>query len=37
MDTACRLITPFLLLFAVYVVVHGHDSPGGGFQGGTIA
>ena len=37
LDTACRLITPFLLLFAVYVVVHGHDSPGGGFQGGTIA
>ncbi|CAN5786720.1 Na(+)/H(+) antiporter subunit B [soil metagenome] len=23
-------------LFAVYVVVHGHYSPGGGFQGGIL-
>ena len=29
-------LVPFMLLFAVYVVVHGHDSPGGGFQGGVI-
>ena len=36
LDTACRLLVPFMLLFAVYVVVHGHDSPGGGFQGGVI-
>jgi multicomponent Na+:H+ antiporter subunit B len=36
LDAACRLIVPFILLFAVYVIVHGHDSPGGGFQGGTI-
>lgn len=25
-----------MTLFAVYVVIHGHESPGGGFQGGTI-
>ena len=37
LDAACRLFLPFILLFAVYVVVHGHDSPGGGFQGGAIA
>jgi multicomponent Na+:H+ antiporter subunit B len=24
------------MLFAMYVLVHGHDSPGGGFQAGTI-
>ena len=36
LDAACRLLVPFVLLFAVYVVAHGHDSPGGGFQGGTI-
>ncbi len=36
LDAACRLLTPFILLFAIYVIVHGHDSPGGGFQGGTI-
>lgn len=23
-------------LFAIYVVVHGHYSPGGGFQGGVL-
>jgi multicomponent Na+:H+ antiporter subunit B len=31
-----RVIFPFLLLFAFYVVGHGHHSPGGGFQGGVI-
>ena len=36
LDAACRVLVPFVLLFAVYVVAHGHDSPGGGFQGGAI-
>lgn len=36
LDAACRLLTPFILLFAIYVIMHGHDSPGGGFQGGAI-
>ena len=36
LDAACRILVPFVLIFAVYVVAHGHDSPGGGFQGGTI-
>lgn len=36
LDAACRLLVPFILLFAVYVLAHGHDSPGGGFQSGTI-
>ena len=35
-EAASRLLTPFMLLFAVYVVAHGHDSPGGGFQGGVL-
>lgn len=34
--TTCRLIIPFIQLFALYVIVHGHYSPGGGFQGGVI-
>ena len=34
--TACRLIVPFSQLFALYVIFHGHHSPGGGFQGGVI-
>ncbi|MBE0599512.1 MAG: MnhB domain-containing protein, partial [Desulfuromonadales bacterium] len=24
---------PFTQLFGLYVIVHGHYSPGGGFQG----
>ncbi len=34
--TSCRIMIPFLQLFALYVVAHGHHSPGGGFQGGVI-
>ncbi len=36
LDAASRLLTPFIMTFAIYVLVHGHDSPGGGFQGGAI-
>ena len=32
----CRLVVPFVQLFALYVIAHGHHSPGGGFQGGVI-
>lgn len=34
--TAVRILVPFIQLFALYVLFHGHESPGGGFQGGTI-
>jgi multicomponent Na+:H+ antiporter subunit B len=34
--TSCRFIAPFIQLFALYVIAHGHHSPGGGFQGGVI-
>jgi multicomponent Na+:H+ antiporter subunit B len=27
---------PFIVIYALYVVMHGHHSPGGGFQGGVI-
>lgn len=36
LDTASRLLTPFIFVFAAYVVAHGHVSPGGGFQGGIL-
>ena len=36
LDATTRMLTPFIVLFATYVVVHGHTSPGGGFQGGAI-
>jgi len=31
-----RRLLPFIQLFGLYVIVHGHYSPGGGFQGGVI-
>lgn len=34
--TVCRLMVPFMQIFALYVIAHGHHSPGGGFQGGVI-
>jgi multicomponent Na+:H+ antiporter subunit B len=30
------LLLPVTLLAGVYIVAHGHQSPGGGFQGGVI-
>ena len=36
LDAAARALVPAVLLFAVYVLVHGHISPGGGFQGGVL-
>ena len=34
--TACKLLIPFTQVFGLYVIFHGHESPGGGFQGGAI-
>jgi multicomponent Na+:H+ antiporter subunit B len=31
-----KLLTPFVLLFALYVQFHGDFGPGGGFQAGVI-
>ena len=31
-----RLLTPLCFLFALYVLLNGETSPGGGFSGGTI-
>ena len=38
LTTGTRLLVPFVLLFGVYIFIHGHLTPGGGFPGGaTIA
>jgi len=34
--TATDLIFPFLIILGVYIILHGHLTPGGGFQGGAI-
>ena len=35
-QTLCRFLIPFMQTYSLYVLVHGHSSPGGGFQGGCI-
>jgi len=34
--TVSRIFVPFIQIYALYVIMHGHHSPGGGFQGGVI-
>ncbi|MGD2250528.1 MAG: MnhB domain-containing protein [Candidatus Methanofastidiosia archaeon] len=34
--TATRFLAPLMLLFGAYIVLTGHITPGGGFQGGVI-
>jgi multicomponent Na+:H+ antiporter subunit B len=36
LSTASKLLFPIITLFGIYVMVYGHLSPGGGFQGGVI-
>ncbi len=35
-DQVVRLMTPFIALFALFMIVEGHVLPGGGFQGGVV-
>lgn len=35
--TAARLLAPLLLLFSIFLLVRGHNEPGGGFAGGLVA
>ena len=35
--TGTRTMVPTLVLFSVFLLVTGHDVPGGGFAGGLIA
>jgi multicomponent Na+:H+ antiporter subunit B len=36
LSTGCKVLFPFIILFGSYIVLHGHLTPGGGFQGGAI-
>jgi multicomponent Na+:H+ antiporter subunit B len=31
-----RLVAPFIQIYGIYIILHGHLSPGGGFSGGAI-
>jgi multicomponent Na+:H+ antiporter subunit B len=36
LQTAARVLMPLLLLFAVFLLLRGHNQPGGGFVGGLV-
>lgn len=35
--SAARLLLPLLLLFSIFLLLRGHNEPGGGFSGGLVA
>lgn len=37
LETAARFIFPLLLLFSIFLLLRGHNEPGGGFIGGLVA
>lgn len=37
LQVATRLLIPLLLVFSVFMLLRGHNLPGGGFVGGLIA
>lgn len=34
--TGSRIVFPFIILTGAYITLHGHITPGGGFQGGAL-
>jgi multicomponent Na+:H+ antiporter subunit B len=32
----CAMLSPFIAMFGLYVIAHGHYGPGGGFAGGVF-
>ncbi len=37
LSTATRYLLPLLLLFSLFLLLRGHNEPGGGFVGGLVA
>src|SRR5690606_13084134 len=37
LQTATRYVLPVILLYSLFLAVHGHNEPGGGFVGGLLA
>ncbi|WP_236700378.1 MnhB domain-containing protein [Allosalinactinospora lopnorensis] len=37
LEVAARLLIPAILVLSVFLLVSGHDKPGGGFAGGLVA
>jgi multicomponent Na+:H+ antiporter subunit B len=37
LQTAARMLVAVMLLFSIFLLLRGHDEPGGGFIGGLVA
>ena len=37
LTTTARFLMPLLLLFSIFLLLRGHNKPGGGFVGGLVA
>ena len=37
LSTATRYMLPLMLLFSIFLLLRGHNEPGGGFVGGLVA
>ncbi len=35
--SASKILMPLLLIFSIYLLLRGHNEPGGGFVGGLVA
>ncbi len=35
LEVVSRKLSPFIILFGLYLITYGHLTPGGGFQGGV--
>jgi multicomponent Na+:H+ antiporter subunit B len=36
LTTISRIVTPLMLAFSIYLLLRGHNQPGGGFVGGLV-
>jgi multicomponent Na+:H+ antiporter subunit B len=37
LSTTTRLLIPLMLIFSIFLLLRGHNAPGGGFIGGLVA
>jgi len=37
LQAAARILVPLMLVFSLFMLVRGHNAPGGGFIGGLVA
>jgi len=37
LSAATRLVFPLMLMFSIFLMLRGHNDPGGGFVGGLVA